>query len=109
MTHFFSFVLSFIRPLYTIVIISTIFILSIPVYHNNRNYLVVIVIIDYSPLWQTMKSKNITQYRLLKSGIDNKTLDSLKKNGNITLLTLEKLCRILECTPNDIVKFTDKE
>ncbi|MBP1550860.1 MAG: helix-turn-helix transcriptional regulator [Oscillospiraceae bacterium] len=65
--------------------------------------------IDYSPLWQTMKSKNITQYRLLKSGIDNKTLDSLKKNGNITLLTLEKLCRILECTPNDIVKFTDKE
>ena len=68
----------------------------------------VIVIIDYSPLWQTMKEKNISQYRLLNSGIDNKTLDSLKKNKNITLLTLEKLCRILECTPNDIVKFTDK-
>ena len=68
----------------------------------------VVVIIDYSPLWQTMKDKNISQYRLLKSGIDNKTLDSLKKNGNITLLTMEKLCRILECTPNDIVKFNDK-
>ena len=67
----------------------------------------VIVIIDFSPLWKTMKEKNVTQYRLLKSGIDNKTLDGLKKNNNITLLTLEKLCRILECTPNDIVKFTD--
>lgn len=61
--------------------------------------------ISYQPLWNTMYSKNITQYHLLKSGIDNKTLDSLKKNKNITLLTLEKLCNILNCTPNDIVEF----
>ena len=54
-----------------------------------------------------MKRKNVTQYQLLKSGIDNKTLDSLKKGKNITLLTLEKLCRILDCTPNDIVCFID--
>lgn len=65
----------------------------------------VITIIDYSPLWETMKRKGMSQYRLLKSGIDNKTLDSLKKNNNITLLTLGKLCKILECTPNDIVRF----
>lgn len=52
-----------------------------------------------------MEEKNITQYQLIKQGIDNKTLDSLKKNKNITLITLEKLCRILECTPNDVVKF----
>lgn len=63
--------------------------------------------ISYNPLWETMKKKQISQYRLLKSGIDNKTLDSLKKGKNITLLTLEKLCRILECTPNDIIEFTD--
>ena len=61
--------------------------------------------IDYSPLWKTMQEKQISQYTLLKSGIDNKTLDSLKKNKNITLLTLEKLCNILDCTPNDIVRF----
>lgn len=53
-----------------------------------------------------MKEKGITQYKLLKLGIDNKTLDTLKKNNNITLLTLEKLCLILDCTPNDIVRFT---
>ncbi|MCI5868406.1 MAG: helix-turn-helix transcriptional regulator [Dorea sp.] len=64
--------------------------------------------IDFEPLWKTMDEKNISQYKLLKSGIDNKTLDALKKNKNITLVTLEKLCRILDCTPNDIVKFTDK-
>nr|WP_296840825.1 helix-turn-helix domain-containing protein [uncultured Marvinbryantia sp.] len=63
--------------------------------------------IDYGPLWDTMRRRNISQYQLLKSGIDNKTLDSLKKNKNITLLTVEKLCRILNCTPNDVVKFKD--
>ena len=61
--------------------------------------------ISFAPLWETMDKKNISQYRLLKSGIDNRTLDSLKKNRNITLLTLEKLCRILDCTPNEIVRF----
>lgn len=55
-----------------------------------------------------MKAKEVTQYKLLKLGIDNKTLDKIKKNGNITLLTLEKLCRILNCTPNDIIEFKDE-
>ena len=63
--------------------------------------------IDFSPLWETMQKREITQYQLLKSGIDNKTLDTLKKNKNVTLVTLEKLCKILECTPNDIVRFTE--
>lgn len=61
--------------------------------------------VSYEPLWQTMKNRGITQYQLLKSGIDNKTLDSLKKNRNITMLTLEKICRIVDCSPNDVVKF----
>ena len=64
-------------------------------------------IIDYSPPWKTMSEKSVSQYHLLKSGIDNKTLDSLKKNKNITLLTVEKICRILDCTPNDIVEFKE--
>lgn len=49
-----------------------------------------IVIIRFDPLWETMQKKSISQYRLLQAGIDNKTLDGLKKNKNITLLTLEK-------------------
>ena len=65
----------------------------------------VVEIISYAPLWETMKKKDISQYQLLKAGIDNKTLDGFKKNRNVTLLTIEKLCAILECTPNDIVEF----
>ena len=61
--------------------------------------------IDYSPLWNTMKTNGISQYKLLHNGIDNKTLDSIKKNKSITMVTLEKLCFICNCEPNDIVRF----
>lgn len=61
--------------------------------------------LDYSPLWETMKERGISQYRLLKSGVDNKTLDTIKKGGSITMLTLEKICSILDCTPNDVIRF----
>ena len=60
---------------------------------------------DYSPLWETMQNRGVSQYQLLKAGIDNKTLDSLKKNKNLTMVTLEKLCRIIDCSPNDVVRF----
>ena len=77
--------------------------LAIWIYSIKKERL--ILLIDYSPLWTTMEQKNISQYKLLKSGIDNRTLGSLKKGKNITMLTLNKLCNILECTPNDIVSF----
>ena len=54
-----------------------------------------------------MKAKGITQYHLLKQGLNNRTLDALKKNKNITMLTLEQLCKILDCTPNDVIDFKD--
>ncbi len=63
--------------------------------------------IDYSPLWETMARRGVSQYQLLKAGIDNKTLDALKKNENITMLTLEKLCGIVGCGPSDVVRFIE--
>ena len=70
-----------------------------------ENRKAVVLVLDYSPLWETMRNNGISQYTLLKSGIDNKTLDSLKKGKNITLLTLEKICAVLDCTPNEVVRF----
>ena len=55
----------------------------------------VVFIFDYAPLWKTMERKQVSQYQLLKGGIDNKTLDSLKKGKNITMVTPEKLCKII--------------
>ena len=55
-----------------------------------------------------MRRNGVSQYYLLHNGIDNKTLDSLRKNRNITMVTLEKLCRIIGCTPNDVIRFSDE-
>ena len=66
-------------------------------------------LIDYSPLWQTMKEKGISQYQLINYGIEKSLLESLRRNQNITLLSIERLCRILECTPNDIFTFVDEK
>ena len=52
-----------------------------------------------------MEEKQVSQYQLLKGGNDNKTLDSLEKGKNITMVTLERLCKIIGCTPNDIIEF----
>ena len=52
--------------------------------------------VDYSPLWDTMQKRKITQYTLLKDKVlDNHTLDRLKKGQNITLVTLERICKYL--------------
>lgn len=62
--------------------------------------------ISYAPLWETMKQKNISTYTLIKEyEIQSKTLYNLKHNKHITTATLEKLCAILECTPNEILSF----
>ena len=61
--------------------------------------------IIFNKLWKTMEEKGISQYKLLKSGVDNRTLDSLKNNRNITMNTLYKICKIIDCTPNDVVRF----
>lgn len=63
--------------------------------------------ISYAPLWNTMQDKGITSYALInKYGINPRTINNLKHNRGITVFTLERLCEILECTPNDIIEFT---
>ena len=53
-----------------------------------------------------MKQKNFTTYTLIhKHGMDSHTVNNLKHNQSITMNTLEALCTILDCTPNDVVCF----
>ena len=65
-----------------------------------------IILISYEPLWQTMEKQGITTYTLIyKHGISSRTVNNLKHNKGITVFTLERLCEILACTPNDIIEF----
>lgn len=62
---------------------------------------------DYNPLWKTLEKKGITQYQLIKDyNISTGTLDALRQNRSVTVKTIETLCLILNCTPNDILRIT---
>ena len=61
--------------------------------------------IHFQPLLKTMEQKQITWYWLAQQGIDNRTIHRIKHNANITTNTLNKLCCLLSCTPNDIIGY----
>lgn len=66
--------------------------------------------ISYKPLWETMQAKGITTYMLINHyGINPRTVHNLKHNKSITLYTVEKLCRILECQAESIVVFEEEK
>jgi DNA-binding Xre family transcriptional regulator len=51
-----------------------------------------------------VKDKTLATY---KQHFSPNTINNLKHNKSITIYTLEKLCTILECTPNDVIEFTE--
>ena len=62
--------------------------------------------ITYEPLYKTMKEKNISTYKLINTyGISRSLLDRLKHNKPITTVTINDLCKILDCDVQDILKY----
>ena len=73
--------------------------------HNSNN---LDMRISYAPLWKTMEKQGVSTYRLIKDyEFSGRTINNLKHNISITMLTLLRLCEILHCTPNDVVEFID--
>lgn len=62
--------------------------------------------IVFDRLWETMKEKNITQYKLIKAyGVSPGQITRLKRNSNINTYTLNRLCDILDCDIEDIMEY----
>lgn len=64
--------------------------------------------ISYKPFYETIKSKNITTYKLINQyGISRSLLDRLKHNKPISTVTLDDLCRICRCRVEDILEYIE--
>lgn len=64
------------------------------------------MIVDFSPLFKTIKKKKITQYKLINEfGISANTLSRMKHGENVSFYTIVKLCKILDCDIKDIASF----
>ena len=62
--------------------------------------------IRYDPFWETLKRKNISQYKLIHDhGVDNAQLQRMRDNAVIKTSTIDNLCRILDCTVDEIMVY----
>ncbi|GAA0257222.1 hypothetical protein GCM10008922_16420 [Faecalicatena contorta] len=60
--------------------------------------------IKYDKFWETLKSRNLTQYDLYTHyNVNRSLLDKLRNNRNIEIYTIDKLCNILHCNIEDIM------
>ena len=65
--------------------------------------------ISYEPLFQTMKKKGITSYRLFKLGFPQSNDYAIKRGDNISTHTVNELCRILDCNVADIMTYVNEK
>lgn len=60
---------------------------------------------SYDNLWKLLEQKNMTKQDLKRTtGMSSATIAKLGKNENINMRSLEKICRVLECNVEDIIK-----
>lgn len=68
--------------------------------------------ISYSPFWKTLEESDENWYTLTKRhNMSDSTLHRLKHNKDISTKTINDLCRILNCTVQDILQYipSDKD
>lgn len=66
--------------------------------------------ISYDPLYNTLKEKNISTYKLINTyGVSRSLLDRLKHNKPISTVTLNDLCRFLDCRVEDVIVYVKDE
>ena len=61
--------------------------------------------ISYKPLFNTMRAKGITSYKLEKLGFSRTNYYSIKNGNSINSTTVDSLCRLLDCNVSDIMEY----
>lgn len=56
-----------------------------------------------------MAENHITYYRLGNEEIDAKTMHRIRHDQPLTSTTIEKLCRIMNCQPGDLMEYIDEK
>lgn len=67
--------------------------------------------IKFDKLFILLKKKEISTYKIRKDNIISQSaLSKMKKNdGNIDTRTIDRLCKVLNCQPGDIMEYVEDE
>ena len=62
--------------------------------------------VEYSKLWDILKNRNMKKNELQKAAkISGNILARLGNNEYVSMETIEKICRTLDCSADDILQF----
>ena len=62
--------------------------------------------IVYKRLWETMEKRGVTKYYLTsKCGFSPSMITRLKRDQSVTIDTIDRLCKILDCNIEDIAEY----
>lgn len=62
--------------------------------------------VNYKPLWKHLIDKDISKGELIKiAGLTTNVMANMGKNKYISLQNIEKICKTLGCTPNEVISF----
>ncbi len=62
--------------------------------------------VEYGKLWDILKNRNMKKIELQKAAkISGNILARLGNNEYVSMETIEKICRTLDCSADDILQF----
>ena len=62
--------------------------------------------IVYEPFWKTLKASGESTYTLIvRHHLSSSTIDKLRKNKPLNTTTINDLCRILNCSVEQIMQY----
>ena len=66
--------------------------------------------ISYRRLWETMREKGVTQYKLInKYHISPSQITRMKRNESVSTHTIEMFCKILDCRVEDVMEYIPED
>ncbi len=66
--------------------------------------------VSYKKLWKLLIDRNLKKKDLEEmAGISHYTMNKLTRDNNVTVDVLEKVCRALGCSLDEIMEFVDNE
>ena len=66
--------------------------------------------IRYDKLFVMMKEKGLTTYRIRKDNIISQSaLTALNQGNSVTIDTIDRLCKALNCQPGDLLEYVPDE
>ena len=63
---------------------------------------------SYEPLFNTMRKKGITSYRLQKMGFNRATYYAIKSGKSVSTNTIEHLCKLLQCRVEEVIEYVEE-